>query len=72
MKKDYLTPLKELFENHANRENTEHMKRYMRDQFEFYGIKTPGRKELQKEFLEKNKFPLTELLEPIIKELWSC
>ena len=47
------------------------MKRYMRDQFEFYGIKTPGRKEFQKEFLEKNGFPSAELLEPIIKELWE-
>ena len=38
MKKDYLTSLKELFETHANRENAEHMKRYMRDQFEFFDL----------------------------------
>ena len=71
MKNDYLTPLKELFEAKANWENAKHMKSYMRDQFEFYGIKTPERKELQKEFLERNGFPSAELLEPIIKELWE-
>ena len=71
MKNDYLTPLKKLFETHANRGNAEHMKRYMRDQFEFYGIKTPGRKEFQKEFLEKNGFPPEELLLAVIKELWQ-
>jgi 3-methyladenine DNA glycosylase AlkD len=72
MKNNYLTPLKELFEIHADRENAEHMKRYMRNQFEFFGIKTPERKALQKEFLEKNGFPSTELLVPIIKESWPC
>ncbi len=71
MKKAYLTPLKELFETHANRENAEHMKRYMRNQFEFFGIKTPNRKALQTEFLEKNGFPPDELLLPVIKELWE-
>ena len=41
------TALKEYSKN-ANKEKAIQMKRYMRDQYEFFGIQTPLRKELDK------------------------
>lgn len=44
--------LKELFEQNRDEEQAVSMKKYMRDQFEFYGIPTPKRKSIYKEFLK--------------------
>ncbi len=68
---DYIKPLKEIFETNANPENAGPMKQYMRDQFEFYGIKTPERRALAKEFLKESGLPPAELLQPVVKELWE-
>lgn len=68
---NYIRPLKEIFEANANPENAGPMKRYMRDQFEYYGIKTPERRDLTKEFLKESGLPPAELVQPVIKELWE-
>ncbi|HDY75158.1 MAG TPA: hypothetical protein ENH49_01405 [Candidatus Marinimicrobia bacterium] len=39
-----------LFSEHADKANSTSMKRYMKDQFEFCGIKSPKRKELTQIF----------------------
>ena len=46
-------------------------KAYMRNKFEFYGIKTPLRREIQKPFLAKSYLPPKIDLEEIIKTLWN-
>ena len=46
-------------------------KAYMRNQFEFYGIKTPLRRDIQKPFLAKSYLPLKTDLEEIVKTLWN-
>ncbi len=46
-------------------------KAYMRNQFEFYGIKSPLRRDIQKPFLEKNYLPPKSELEQIVKTLWN-
>lgn len=52
---DYLY-VKKLYEEHADPETAVPMARYMRDQFRYYGLKSPIRRELVREFLkEKNK-----------------
>ncbi len=71
MKNPYLMPIKELYEAHANPKNAGPMKKYLKDNFEFYGIKTPERKVLYKVFLEKWGLPRLEDLPEIIKELWD-
>ena len=43
----------------------------MKGQFEYYGIKSPVRKEIAKEFLKSNGYPASEELESIVKEAWS-
>ena len=55
---DYLKPFQELLEQNANADNAEAMKAYMKGRFEFYGIKSPERRELQKQFLAENALPI--------------
>ncbi len=43
----------------------------MRNLFEFYGVKTPIRRELQKTFLAKENIPDKSELEAIIRLLWD-
>ena len=47
------------------------MKKYMRDQFEYLGIKTPQNAALQKEFFKEHGFPELSELETVLRELWS-
>jgi 3-methyladenine DNA glycosylase AlkD len=44
---------------------------YMRNQFDFLGISSPVRKELQKPFLQKKYLPGIEQIELITKQLWN-
>ncbi len=46
-------------------------KAYMKNNFEFFGIKTPQRRALQKPFLVKEFLPPKENLEAIVKTLWQ-
>ncbi len=43
----------------------------MKGKFEYYGLKSPIRKEIQQPFLVKNNLPQKDELETIVKELWS-
>jgi 3-methyladenine DNA glycosylase AlkD len=43
----------------------------MRDQFEYLGIKSPGMKELLKQFFNEHGLPYITDLEPIVRDLWS-
>lgn len=58
------------FINNHNEENAKAMKAYLKDNFEFLGVKTPLRKQLSKEFLkEKSKEVFID--EALVKELWA-
>lgn len=67
----YLQTLKTLFEQHANVENSVPMKKYMRNQFEFLGIKSPKQKTLVKQFVVENGLPELSQVDNLIRELWS-
>ncbi|HEX6269648.1 MAG TPA: DNA alkylation repair protein [Anaerolineales bacterium] len=67
----YATPLKTLFEKHADPTQAAPMKKYMRDQFEFLGIKTPQNKALTEQFIDENGLPAVEDLDIILRELWA-
>ena len=47
--------VKEMFENAQNPENAAAMSAYMKNKFDFYGIPSPERKELNKDFLKSEK-----------------
>ncbi len=52
---DKYLEIKELFEQHKNEEKAKDMSKYMRNLFDFYGIPTPERKAIYKDFLKKEK-----------------
>ena len=47
----YVLSLKKLYEQNADSAQAIPMKKYMRNQFEYLGIKTPLNKTLQKKFI---------------------
>ncbi len=67
----YAASLKTLFEQNADPSQAAPMKKYMRDQFEYLGIKTPKNVALQKEFFEEHGFPKLSELELVLRDLWS-
>lgn len=67
----YVRSLKSLFEENANRANAAPMKKYMRDQFEYLGIKSPQFKILLSGFIKQNGLPPIEDLDIIAHELWG-
>jgi 3-methyladenine DNA glycosylase AlkD len=67
----YVLSLKTLFEQNADPAQAAPMKKYMRDQFEYLGIKTPQSVALQKEFYTEHGLPEITELDPILRDLWS-
>jgi len=67
----YVASLKILFEQNADPVQAAPMKKYMRDQFEYLGIKTPENVALQKEFYKEHGFPSLAELELVLRDLWS-
>jgi 3-methyladenine DNA glycosylase AlkD len=67
----YVVSLKKLYEQNANPAQAGPMKKYMRDQFEYLGIKSPQSAALNKEFIKENGLPPIAQLDTIARELWS-
>lgn len=71
MRNSYIAKLTKLFEANKNDQNAFWMKKYMRNQFEYYGIKTPLRKELAVAFISEAGLPKPSDIEKIIDDLWN-
>ena len=69
--KDFLESLTLEFDLNANTQIAAGQKAYMRNQFDFFCIKSPLRREIQKPFLVKSYLPPKNELEPIVKALWN-
>jgi 3-methyladenine DNA glycosylase AlkD len=67
----FVRSIRILLEKHANPKEAAPMKRYMRDQFEYLGIKGPVMGELLKGFYAQNELPGVSDLETIVCDLWS-
>lgn len=67
----YVLSFKTLFEQNADPAQAGPMKKYMRDQFEYLGIKTPQRAALTKGFIKEHGLPPLDQLDVISRELWS-
>lgn len=67
----YTLSLKTLFEQNANPAQAGPMKKYMRDQFEYLGIKSPQFSALLKDFIKQNGLPPLAKLDVISRDLWS-
>ncbi|MFK7812678.1 MAG: DNA alkylation repair protein [Maribacter sp.] len=69
--KEFINILKSEFEAHADSKIAGQQKAYLRDQFSFYGMKTPVRRAIQKPFLVKAYLPPKENIESLVKKLWG-
>jgi len=67
----YASSLKSLFESHANPSQAAPMKKYMRGQLEYLGIKTPQSRALMKEFIGDHRLPVIDELDSILRDLWA-
>jgi 3-methyladenine DNA glycosylase AlkD len=67
----YILPLVSSFKKNADPDQAGPMKKYMRDQFEYLGIKTPQSVALQKEFYARYGLPDIADLDSILRDLWS-
>lgn len=67
----YLHNLKALCERQARPDLAGPMKQYMRNRFEFLGIKSPAQKALIKQFVAENGLPDLAQIESMVRELWS-
>lgn len=68
---DFIITLTKELEKNANPKIAAEQKAYMRDQFEYYGLKTPIRRQIQKPFLLKEFLPKKEVAIQIVKSLWN-
>ena len=69
---EYLAPLIVAFENKANPEVAHQMEKYMRHLFPFFGIKSPERSEVYKDFIKKKGLiPKANRLE-IVQWCWQA
>lgn len=69
--KELISALTIEFEKNANEKIAFEQKAYMRNQFEFYGIKTTLRREIQKPFFIKEFLPPKDQLTKMVKILWE-
>ncbi len=60
-----------MYKEHADAKQAAAMAKYMRDQFEFFGLSSPLRKATDKEFLSKNGMPELEELPFIIRDAYK-
>jgi len=67
----YVASIKTLLEQNANPAQAVPMKKYMRDQFDYLGIKTPQNTALQKEFYKEHGLPELTELDEILRDLWA-
>lgn len=71
MTNSYLLPLQEQFLAHADSANALAMSKYMKNKFIFFGIKSPLRKDLLKEFLKIYGLPPVADMPEIVRFLWQ-
>ena len=59
------------YQHHANLEIALGQAKYLKNKFDFFGIKTPERRLISRPFLVENYLPQKVLLAEIIHELWQ-
>lgn len=67
----YIRPLLEALQVLANSNDAVPMKKYMKNHFEFLGVKTPARNAVLKDFLKQYGLPPAKDLHTLIQYLWQ-
>lgn len=68
---NYLVELQKQFEQHKNNEQAKPMAAYMKNKFQYLGIKAPERKELLRSFIKQHGKPARAIIEDVVIGLWS-
>ena len=68
---DYSKKIEKLYRTHSNKEIAIHMAKYLKNKFECFGLKSPERKELSKQFIKEYGYPDYNNLEQVTKDLWA-
>ncbi|BCB06021.1 DNA alkylation repair protein [Bacillus sp. KH172YL63] len=71
MSHEYADKIIAVLKEHEHIENQGAMSAYLKDQFQFFGIKSPERKELLKVFLKEHGKPSIEECPSIVRDLWA-
>lgn len=66
-----LQALTHLFEQHAHAEQARQMRAYLKDKFDMYGIKTPLRRQLSKEFIQLWRKANERIPTSLLLQLWA-
>lgn len=67
----YVENIVDIFLENSVPENIKPMSDYMKGKFEFFGIKTPERREVSKKFFTEFGYPAEEEFEKTIRDLWN-
>ena len=67
----YVNGLESFFRPHANRVDAAPMKAYMRNQFDYLGIKMPQQRALLKAYISEQGLPELEDLPSVLLEMWD-
>ena len=68
---DYLGRLEGGLREHGDPERAQGQKSYMKEKFQFFGLRAPERRELTRDLLRKNELPPMEDLRTITESLWD-
>ena len=68
---EYLVTLKLYYNNNKYADVSLYMKKYLRGKYDFFGIKTPLRKKIYKDFFSKYGYPGKNQYTKILEELWN-
>ncbi len=68
---DYVLEVKKNFEAHRNGPYSIKMKKYMRNQFEFIGMRSEQRKLVQRKIINNSGVPDAKILDEVVYELWD-
>jgi len=71
MIEQYFFELTLAFEKHANPSTAAGYKAYMRNKWDYYGMSSPVRRQLVKDFISKAGYPSYELLEEVVYFAWE-
>ncbi len=67
----YNRDLKKVFLANASEVNAKPMEKYMREQFDFFGLPSTQRRAISKEFMNSRPLPEGDEMRKIVRELWS-
>jgi len=67
----YCQKIQALFEAHQDPENAQGQKAYMKGRFNYFGLKSPLRKELTQGFIKEHGLPQEEQLADFAHQMWA-